>query len=1352
MEFQNASSFLSSKKLSNGRVGFNGKQVFDAATFNGAPKFGSRVEDYREIFGGSSASSIPVLDVPELNGRVVNRKGSRVDYSKIFGGFGVPEFAMPYEELFAKPKKARAPDEARFQPAEQEHSNRSGEKKVRSSETSFYSKDDIKHLNVSYNKTNPDGMNGTNGTTHVAKLHAVPGYTRLVDDSTPLHTYEGGKPIRSVLELKQGKPHLKAVSGPQPGTNAEKTSTIHAKLQKNSTRNRSFSHDFSSDAFEIDLGIRQSRTTPDPLPSGLSSNLVNNRGGFSGSTRSKFGISRNDAPETAGNRSPPFLDEEIDANSAAAASAAALRKAIEEAQAKIKIAKELMERRRFNNGLKVEKLSSSISKSNNRAVKVTEESKKSEETDAQKIYHKEDTSADFRRQNALKTSQVTSELMDERKSSISKRVISEAEDVLPNSTQMHHRVEQSEAVKGPEEFSELATEVELDQAENINFKTPKANELEGSKKMIAEENIQKPKGPNETEMALKEDSKQGKVEKELNPFEKTFGWNIFANIIKSIKASHLQDGNEEKVKVADEGKVVDDILEVSFEETKCEGSLKKVEEPEENRTCEILDLEESKDGEKSRESRNWVEIEVKQGETFHQGEPHGEIDTVPMRIDDFNGEKENEKGHNEEMNDPKVGEGTEKKVVENDVERLIQGKEYYEEGMVGEINGDSQLEEAKENESRKDSSLGNENEVRGEKFCEEEETERIKLEIDHSKEDEMNFRATQQAFGYPGNNFEAADENNQDENDDLGRTHETDGHEQNSEELEVTAGLLTMEENEKENGRSEKEPLEVDQEDEMEEKECNKCIGQAHVFTSLHGINEHVDTAEAVLVSKSGELLGHIELNPEQKQNEDHVIAYMEICSLRKMPCALDENYADSDGSDIGSNSEESENFIPTQSEGCLGNNMVPEMVCGTEKCAQESPFELEETHDDVKKSEIACNNEKNDGSFDTSLDERQVSTRIGVETTQKPCMFELKATTIEISRENHHQMLTREEKKAEDKQDLVMENKAPKRKEAKDRNLEKEKERIAVERAIREARERAFAEARERAERAAAEKKVATEAQKTVASEVPEWSEKASTQSNHKSAAEKASMEAKLRSEKASTQSSHKSAAEKASMEAKLRAERAAVERATAEARVRALEKAISEKARNKSDISSTDKFPSASRDDGTKSKDQHNKAQAQGPSSSSRYPGGVANNEFAQGCKATLEKHQRTAERAAKALAEKNMRDLLAQKEQAERNRVAETLDAEVKRWSSGKERNLRALLSTLQYILGPDSGWQPIPLTDIVSTAAVKKAYRKATLCVHPDKLQQRGASIQQKYTCEKVFDLLKEAWNKFSMEER
>ncbi|KAK7255179.1 hypothetical protein RIF29_28583 [Crotalaria pallida] len=35
----------------------------------------------------------------------------------------------------------------------------------------------------------------------------------------------------------------------------------------------------------------------------------------------------------------------------------------------------------------------------------------------------------------------------------------------------------------------------------------------------------------------------------------------------------------------------------------------------------------------------------------------------------------------------------------------------------------------------------------------------------------------------------------------------------------------------------------------------------------------------------------------------------------------------------------------------------------------------------------------------------------------------------------------------------------------------------------------------------------------------------------------------------------------------------------------------------------------------------------------------------------------------------------------------------------------------------------------------------AYSKVTLCIHPDKVQQKGATLQQKYIAEKVFDLLK-----------
>lgn len=135
----------------------------------------------------------------------------------------------------------------------------------------------------------------------------------------------------------------------------------------------------------------------------------------------------------------------------------------------------------------------------------------------------------------------------------------------------------------------------------------------------------------------------------------------------------------------------------------------------------------------------------------------------------------------------------------------------------------------------------------------------------------------------------------------------------------------------------------------------------------------------------------------------------------------------------------------------------------------------------------------------------------------------------------------------------------------------------------------------------------------------------------------------------------------------------------------------------------------------------------------------------------RARLGRHERTQERVAKAVAEMNQRDSQTQQEQEERRRIAENLDMKIKSWAAGKEGNLRALLSSLQQVLWPGSGWEPVSLTDLITSTSVKQVYRKATLRVHPDKVQQKGANLQQKYTAEKVFDILKEAWKKFETEE-
>ncbi|KFK35298.1 hypothetical protein AALP_AA5G266400, partial [Arabis alpina] len=351
----------------------------------------------------------------------------------------------------------------------------------------------------------------------------------------------------------------------------------------------------------------------------------------------------------------------------------------------------------------------------------------------------------------------------------------------------------------------------------------------------------------------------------------------------------------------------------------------------------------------------------------------------------------------------------------------------------------------------------------------------------------------------------------------------------------------------------------------------------------------------------------------------------------------------------------------------------------------------------------------------------------------------------------------------------------------------EKERERLlarqAVERATREARERAATEAHAKVQRAAVGK----------ASDARERAERAAVQRAHAEARERAAAGAREKAEKAAAEARERANAEAREKEARVRAERAAVERAAAEARGRAAAQAKAKQQENNNDLDSffnSVSRPSSAPRQRTNPPDPFQDSWNKGGSfesgrASSRVPSGPSENlrkassatnivddlssifgggsgtqsggfpdvegETEERRRARLERHQRTQERAAKALAEKNERDLQVQRDQAERNRIGETLDVEIKRWGAGKEGNLRALLSTLQYVLWPECGWQPVSLTDLITGASVKKVYRKATLCIHPDKVQQKGANLQQKYIAEKVFDMLKEAWNKFNSEE-
>lgn len=237
------------------------------------------------------------------------------------------------------------------------------------------------------------------------------------------------------------------------------------------------------------------------------------------------------------------------------------------------------------------------------------------------------------------------------------------------------------------------------------------------------------------------------------------------------------------------------------------------------------------------------------------------------------------------------------------------------------------------------------------------------------------------------------------------------------------------------------------------------------------------------------------------------------------------------------------------------------------------SIYNYREMNRNPKETEDILNVDLDENICKSSDEEIFDNDECNLEASQPPSMSEWKSSTFNNqdmkgtpsnTKENHQATITMEEKKASDtSQKVELETDHPRKiDEAKERERErereKEKEKIAVERAIREARERAFAEARERAalERAAAE------------------------------ARRKNISDGRERLGRTTGQANEKSSTERAATEAKLKAQRAAVERATAEARARALERALSEKAaseaRNKSDKFFAEKSFGGSRDNG--------------------------------------------------------------------------------------------------------------------------------------------------------------------------
>ena len=94
----------------------------------------------------------------------------------------------------------------------------------------------------------------------------------------------------------------------------------------------------------------------------------------------------------------------------------------------------------------------------------------------------------------------------------------------------------------------------------------------------------------------------------------------------------------------------------------------------------------------------------------------------------------------------------------------------------------------------------------------------------------------------------------------------------------------------------------------------------------------------------------------------------------------------------------------------------------------------------------------------------------------------------------------------------------------------------------------------------------------------------------------------------------------------------------------------------------------------------------------------------------------------------------------------------ESRVKAWrydSSGSDKGVRLLLSTLHTVLWEGAKWTPVSMGQLMSKGKVRLWYLKAVRVVHPDHHQSDASD--RKYLCQQVFDGLSSSFKRFEQEE-
>lgn len=1018
------------------------------------------------------------------------------------------------------------------------------ENQVSSHEASYHSRDREKKFNVSYSKVNLETNGETNKRVHTAQLGDVPGYAHVIEETAPLEQSKGNKP-QSVVEngyasgdagdgMGKANNCEKAMSGVS-ATGSDKPSTKEGISIQKSDRNRSFSNDLLFDTY--DYGFR---TEPfgAQAPIGVSSNSK------------KFGVSPGSAFEdVAGVYSPPDFDENVDVNSVAAVSAAAVKKAIEKARAKIKVARELMERRK--EGLQGHvNFKEKIRAEDRNARKMAKKANRCHEKEPQEICET-DTSAQLtaraRGANNVEPGSVNVESGDKENLSSSKAfpggILKQANKEIRADLRLGKVGEEAEnSYEAAEKMQNASVPIEQ-QKEGIRVNDLMPSCDESLSESLAKIDFEKAAEVGYSLTTVEEALDQEKIDEKL------------------LGARGVQEGDKQEVKVqSSQGLNHPEESEIKGEVTlEQEGNLWKFmkffnpwqyhDKPKELNKSELEKMLEAQGLEENNlrslgEECDWEGNEMKQIEA-HKGE------LTNAHNHKCDGEMSN--GTLKEMSsqeeDEALQDSCEMSVVEREREETCNPKENDDEHHSFSMESDSeerletlhQQERLKERpndlvESTEDKGLeeekeaGDIHEIARANVNEEIHEDTKQMSADAGEQEALNSIETDRIEEIIGMGVE----------DEVEESHETQNSDDNAictsdrEACEEFTGTQEGDEPNESNENIDELMDEKENEGDEEMVETNSSVREEENDCSSGASADDYGLEKRCKVETSDMTCFMLRAN-EINQEVGEATATLEFR----------ENYVNLSDTGISSGGKQNEQDIPES--GTIPNSEVPLQGLapelnnyGNDLTEAEIFMNWKEETESSKSEEVNSDVGSSDegGSFDDemTLQPEQINGTIErKQRTQEAHQSMETSQSTEKIEENHYKTLTMDERISEDCQQKeigVDKEFLKKIDEAKERERAREKERLAVERAIREARERAYAEARERA----AVGKATIEAQRRVMEQAREKTGKASSETNSK-------------------------LTEKNSIEARRKAERAAVERATAEARERALEKALAEK-----------------------------------------------------------------------------------------------------------------------------------------------------------------------------------------------